>query len=135
MRKETTTKHNLIMVPGSTSISEQAALPTLRPDQRCLSFNMGRASDIEGGLLTIKLFSSRDAARPTKTKNYRLYSSHFKLVLLRRDQTISSVLVLVLMSRDLYTCTVAHRSVCSQPQRVEATANWVIVIMAYCTQC
>ena len=48
VRKETTTKHNLIMVPGSTSISEQAALPTLRPDQRCLSFNMERASDIEG---------------------------------------------------------------------------------------
>ena len=60
MRKETTTKHNLIMVPGSTSISEQAALPTLRPDQRCLSFNMERASDIEGEQLTINLLSFLD---------------------------------------------------------------------------
>ena len=58
MRKEN--NNNLILVPGSTSTSEQAALPTLRPDQRCLSFNMERASDIEGEQLTIKLLSFKD---------------------------------------------------------------------------
>ena len=63
MGKATTTKHNLIMVPGSTSISEQAALPTLRPDQRCSSFNMELASDTEGEQLNMKLLSFKDMYR------------------------------------------------------------------------
>ena len=58
--KKTTTRHNHILVPGSTSIFGQAAPPTLRPNQRCLSFNMERASDIEGEQLTIKLLSFKD---------------------------------------------------------------------------
>ena len=52
-------RHNVFSVLGSTSISEQAALPTLRLDQRCLSFNMGRASDIEGGCWLSNYFPSR----------------------------------------------------------------------------
>ena len=96
MRKEN--NNNLILVPGSTSTSEQAALPTLRPDQRCLSFNMGRASDIEGGLLTIR------------NVNGKLDCSHFKMVLHRVEQMeCGGVRVLVLMSRDLDTCTVAYQ--------------------------
>lgn len=82
---KTTTRHNLIMVPGSTSISEQAALPTLKPDQRCLSFNMERASDIEGEQLTFKLLSFNvDAKLLCHLKKFQTES--FKMVPLRVEQ-------------------------------------------------